>query len=239
MRYYLALMLALVWGLASGCGLAVAPMLQGRAEDEIEQRLEVSSGGTLRMEVDRGSIEVRAGDESGVRVSVSRKAEGRRSRAERLLKQHRVTITQDGNDVGVKSKLEGSLGRGWFWQSPRLDVRYEVTVPREFDVVLQTAGGKVRVSGVTGDIRARTAGGGMDFSEIRGPISGQTSGGGISVAGCEGQVDIRTAGGGIRVREVGGNVQARTSGGPIHVEGIRGDAAVCRDEWGPHPSQAE
>ena len=226
MRYYMALMLALLWGLASGCGLAIAPTLQGKAEDKIEQRLEVSSGGTLRMEVDRGSIEVRAGDERGVLVKVSRKATGRRSRAERLLKQHQVTITQDGNNVGVKSKLEGSLGRGWFWRSPRLDVRYEVAVPREYDVILQTAGGKVSVSGVSGDIRAKTAGGGMDFAEIQGPINGQTSGGGISVASCEGRVEIRTAGGGIRVREVSGDVQARTSGGSIHVEGIRGDALV-------------
>ncbi len=221
-----AMVLSLLWVLASGCGLVIAPVLQGKAEDRIEQKFEVSPGGELRMDVDRGSIEVRGGDQNEVPVRADRKAQGRRSQVDNWLKRHQVTIQQEGNDVVVKSRFEGSRGWGWFRRSPQLEVRYVVTVPRSYDVGLQTAGGKVSVASLHGHIRAKTAGGGMEFDDIQGPINGQTSGGSISAANCNGQVDIRTSGGGIRLREIGGDITAHTAGGSIHVERVRGGAQV-------------
>lgn len=219
------ILLAGLWALASGCGLMIAPTLGSKVSDEMEQRFEVAGGGTLRMEVDRGSIEVIAGEGDAVLVRVSRVAEGRRSQAQDWLKRHRISMSKDGIDVRVNSKFEGSVKR-LFRRSPRLQVKYEVTVPRDYSTALRTAGGRVKVGGLTGSIRASTAGGGMEFTDIRGPIQGQTSGGGITVATCNGTVKVETAGGGIRLSEIAGDVTAHTSGGSIHLDGVRGNAMV-------------
>lgn len=195
-------------------------------EDKITKSFQVQPGGQLVVMVDRGSIEVKTADGESVDIKVTRKAGGSRTKAEKTLKDHVVTITQDGNKVEVRAEYKGGKPSGWFGRSPELQVSFLITVPRQFDVGLKTAGGSVKVAGLTGKVQAQSSGGSLNFTKIEGPLSGHTSGGSISVAGCKGQVEISTSGGSLTLGEIEGDVTAKTSGGAIHANELTGRSIV-------------
>lgn len=206
--------------------LALCAAARADLEDKINRAFEVSPGGRLVVDVDRGSIEVKTSDETSVNIEVTRKAGGSRSKAAKILKDHVVTTTQDANKVELRAKYEGERSSGWFGSSPELQVSIEITVPRKFDVDLKTAGGHIKVIELTGKVEAHTSGGHLEFQKIEGPLSGHTSGGHIAVAGCKGNVDIGTSGGHLDLSNVEGDVTAKTSGGSIQAKGITGKSVV-------------
>lgn len=195
-------------------------------EDKITKSFQVPPGGQLVVAVDRGAIEVRTADRESVDIEVNRKAGGSRTKAEKILKDHIVTTTQDGNKVEVRAEYKGANSSGWFGRSPELQVKFLVTVPRKFDVDLKTAGGSVKVAGVNGKVQAQSSGGSLNFANIEGPLSGHTSGGSITVTGCKGRVEISTSGGSLNLKEIEGDVTAKTSGGAIRADKLTGKSVV-------------
>lgn len=205
---------------------AVAAIARADVEDKITKSYEVAPGGQLSVEVDRGSIEVKTTDRASVDIEVIRKARGSEAKAGRVLKDHVVTTTQDGNKVLVRAEYQGPKSLGWFGGSPQFNVSYQITVPRKFEVNLKTAGGNIKVAELTGKTQVHTSGGDLTLEKIEGPISGHTSGGNINVAGCRGQVDLHTSGGNLKLSEIEGDVSAKTTGGSIHAEQITGKTIV-------------
>jgi Putative adhesin len=206
--------------------LALTTATRAEVEDKITKSFPLDPGGQLVVQADRGGIEVRTADRNSVDIEVTRQAGGSRTKAEQTLKDHVVSITQDGNKVEVRAEYKGEKTSGWFGNSPDLRVNYLITVPRKFDVNLKTAGGSVKVSELTGKVQAASSGGGLNFTKIEGPLSGHTSGGGITVAGCKGNADLRTSGGGLKLSEIEGDVDARTSGGSVHADKLTGKSVL-------------
>jgi DUF4097 and DUF4098 domain-containing protein YvlB len=207
--------------------LALAVVTASAAvEDKIAKSFPVQAGGQLVVAVDRGSIEVKTADRESVDIEVTRKAGGSQTKGEKALKDHVVTTTQDGNKVEVRAEYTGDKSSGWFGRSPELQVSFIITVPRKFDVDLKTAGGSVKVAGLTGKVQAQSSGGSLDFAKIEGPLSGHTSGGSIAVAGCKGKVEISTSGGSLKLGEIEGDVTAKTSGGSIRANQLTGKSVV-------------
>lgn len=177
------------------CLMAITVMAV--ADTIVDKSFDVSSGGTLFVESDLGSIEVRTG--SGNRVDVKLYAEKRgwfsdnSDKIEDLLE---VTVEKDGKDVRVKAwkKHRGSWDN---WGNMR--VEYVITVPQQYNVDLHTGGGSIDVGDLEGEVRAHTSGGSLNFGDIKGPVFGETSGGSISLDGCVGDADIETSGGSITV----------------------------------------
>lgn len=207
--------------------LTLVANVRADVEDKITRSFKVQSGGQLAVEVDRGSIEVKtvANGES-VDIEVTRKAGGSEAKAEKTLKDHVVTTSQDGNKVEVRAEYQGAKASGWFGRSPELQVKYLITVPRKFDVNLKTAGGSIKVAGLNGKTETRTSGGSLTLDKLEGPVTGHTSGGSISVAGCRGQVDVNTSGGNVNLSEIEGDVTGKTSGGSIRAEKLIGKSVV-------------
>jgi len=214
---------------AVGLILAASTALAAAAdtEDKLTKTFEVKSGGKLVVEADRGSIEVKSADVSRVSIEVTRKiGSGSRAKAEDVLKNHEVTFAQEGDTVRVRSELAKGWDRGWFNKGGNLQVHYQISVPKKFNVDLKTAGGSVKVSDLAGELKGQTSGGSLNFGQIEGPILGRTSGGSITVAGCKGDVDVKTSGGGIHLGEIEGNTTAQTSGGSIHAKKLTGKSVV-------------
>jgi len=195
-------------------------------EDKITKSFNVQSGGQLVVLADRGAIEIKTADRDSVDIEITRKAGGSRSKAEQTLKDHVVTTILDDNRVAVNASYKGAKSLGWFGRSSELQVSFLITVPRKFDVDLKTAGGSVKVTGLTGKVLAASAGGSLSFSKIEGPLTGHTSGGSIAVAGCKGQVEISTSGGSLKLSEIEGDVSAKTSGGSIRGDQLTGKCVV-------------
>src|SRR5439155_11229184 len=183
------------------CGslsVTLSAVAAGDVKDTLHQSFPVEPGGKLVVEADRGSIEVKSADADQVEIDVFRKVSREsRSTAEEILKNHEVKFSKEGNQVQVHAKLRKEWRSAWKQKGNNLQVRYQISVPKTFNLELKTAGGSIKIPDLTGHARAQTAGGSLNFGQIEGPIYGRTSGGGIRVAACKGAVDVETAGGSI------------------------------------------
>ena len=207
---------------------AVTPLkARSEMEDRIKKSFPVDSGGQLTLETDRGSIEVHAVDTQVLEVEVIRKVDARdREEADEILKDFEIEFTQRGNDVYIRGAIKEE--RRSFWDRfldtdwRRLRVRYVVSVPKQYNVDLRTAGGSISVDDLEGEVHGRTSGGSLRFGRIQGPVWGRTSGGSITLEGGVGTADLKTSGGSIKIGEVDGTVTAHTSGGSIGIDRAKG-----------------
>ena len=190
--------------------------LWAASSQEIIQTFEVASGGLLKVEAERGSIEVKSGSTSQIEVRIDPKGLDLDDFEDKF----DVRFNQTGNDVFVEIKEKGSISK-WFNFGSKGFALYAI-VPYEFSVNLMTSGGSISVVDLQGDVKSLTSGGSLQFGQIVGPIEGRTSGGSVKLTQCTGDVNVRTSGGSIQLGEVDGSVQARTSGGPIKIESAHG-----------------
>ena len=202
--------------------LASCLLVRAETEEAISKRFTVQSNGKLVVDVSFGAITVNTHASSEVMVDVLRKV-GRNNKEdeETFLAEHPVTITQDGDVITIHSRAENKKRSLWGGRQ-RLEAKYDITVPGQFNAQVKTAGGAIVISDLTGEVKADTSGGALKFSNLKGPLDGTTSGGSIRVTDCQGALKVDTSGGGIQVSGGSGNLHAETSGGSIAVKGFKG-----------------
>jgi DUF4097 and DUF4098 domain-containing protein YvlB len=207
---------------------ATACLVYGVAGDTIEKSFQVKPGGKLVLETDIGSIEVYSRNTNTLEVEVIQEAKTASSRrAERILEDFEVSFRQSGDTVYVTGEYkQDSLSRFWNNIGRYVRVKYQVTLPQEFNIDLKTRGGSISVDDLKGDVQSKTSGGSLAFSRIEGPVYGRTSGGSIRLASCTGNADVKTSGGSISLGDVRGDVIAHTSGGSIKVGRAKGSVDI-------------
>ncbi len=198
-------------------GLFVVQQAGAQALDSpIERSFNVSTGGDLVVDVDRGSIEVESTDGREVDVRIEREG------TDDFLRRMKFEVRETSNGVSVVGEYDGE--KRWGWRNgKRNKVRVRVLVPRKYNVDLKTSGGSIEVQDLDGSVDAKTSGGHMTFGLIDGPIVARTSGGSITLEGSSGPADVKTSGGSINLGDVGGNVVAQTSGGSIKLDRVLGE----------------
>jgi beta-lactamase regulating signal transducer with metallopeptidase domain len=82
---------------------------------------------------------------------------------------------------------------------------FEISVPRNYNARISSAGGSISITGVDG------------------VFTGQTGGGEINIEKANGEVDIRTGGGEVRVSNSRLNGSVSTGGGIVRIEGVTGN----------------
>lgn len=159
----------------------------------------VSKGGTLDISVNMGDIHIQTWDKNEVRVTADLEEDDFDD----------VKIKQKGNTISVYYEPEwGSSG----------DVRFNISIPAEFNVVLETSAGDLEIDGnLTGTVKGLTSGGGIRIGSVTGMVDMNTSGGDIVTEDIKGDVVLNTSGGDIRVGEVTGVTDVHTSGGDISI----------------------
>jgi len=124
----------------------------------------------------------------------------------------RLEMTQSGNTVTVRFRSSRSS-----WS----ELRWEISLPMEFNVELKTAGGDIEFTGpMAGALKGETAGGDIQLSDVKGQISFTTAGGDIRTGKIGGDAELKTAGGDIEVFDASGKVEASTAGGDIKVGNV-------------------
>jgi hypothetical protein len=195
-------------------------------EEQISKRFAVQPGGTLVVDVDFGSIDVKKNDTSEVVVDVVRKiSRSTKAEEEEFLADRPVTFTPEGNTVTIESRAktkEAGQSRG----KQRTECKYTITVPAKFNAQIKTAAGAIAVSDLTGEVKAGTGGGGLNFAGLHGPLDGKTAAGAIRVVDCEGEQQVKTSGGGIEVSGGSGSFDGKTSGGLVLVKDFKGTVQV-------------
>ncbi|MBW3670341.1 MAG: DUF4097 domain-containing protein [Acidobacteria bacterium] len=195
-------------------------------ETQIRRSFEVRAGGTLELDTDRGSIEIRTHDAPTVDVLVTMDARTRdESEAKEMFEDFDVSFHPSVADLRIEGDDRSPRSRGWFnfrGGSNAFRVRWTVTVPTRYTLDLRTSGGSISVHDLNGDVDARTSGGGLKFGRIEGRVRARSSGGSISIEETGGRVDVSTSGGGIAIARARGDVRAHTSGGSIRVDEVFG-----------------
>jgi hypothetical protein len=193
-------------------------------EDTINKSFTVRPGGTLFLESDLGSVEVRGSGSDKVDIELIREIRtGRESEAERILKEIETGFDQSGNDVKVTLKYDRRGLERLFNNIGRyLRIKFVITVPERYNLDLYTKGGSISADKIEGTVKTRTSGGSLSFDRIVGEITGRTSGGGITIGDVKGETNVHTSGGSIKIRSAEGPVDAHTSGGGITVEEVMG-----------------
>src|SRR5579859_3864705 len=109
--------------------LASCLAVGAETREQINQSFAVQPGGKLVVDVDFGSIDITTNNSNQVTVDVLRKVSRRsKSDEEQFLKDHLVTLTQDGNTVTIYSKGKTKNVRWWFG-SQRTEAKYTITLP--------------------------------------------------------------------------------------------------------------
>ena len=185
-----------------------------QADFRMEKELRLAPGGELELDAASGKITVEGTDRDGVRVVIT---SSREDIEERFDFSFRDDVGQAG-DSGralIKAEKRGSFVKRWFdWGS---SLHFEVEVPRDVALLLDTAGGSIKVEDIIGPVSADTSGGSISVEQVFGNVRLDTSGGSITARRIDGDVLADTSGGRIEIEGVSGEVNADTSGGSVSV----------------------
>jgi hypothetical protein len=204
---------------AFGAALCAVPA-RAAIDRVVEKSFAVAPGGALDVATFGGDIRVdpRAGNVVKIVAHEHIRADSN-AEADQLLQKLTLTIAQTSSGVSAQAEYERQ-SFGFHWGSwPPVQVSFEITVPAQFAVNLNTSGGDILVGDLQGAVRAHTSGGNERFGKIGAEIEASTSGGNITLAAANGKISLSTSGGNIAVGYAGGPAVLRTSGGDIKIGG--------------------
>lgn len=169
------------------------------------EKFDVNLGGQLTVQTDTGSIRVETHDEATIelRVKIENSENGEFS--------YRHELT-NGN-LEIIGELERN--KGWV---RNLKVEFNLLIPKNYHVNLNTAGGSLSIEDLIGELNARTSGGSINVGNVNGDIKLRTSGGSINTESITGNIDAHTSGGSIKVKidkQLTKDAKLTTSGGSI------------------------
>ncbi|MFZ5497338.1 MAG: DUF4097 family beta strand repeat-containing protein [Verrucomicrobiota bacterium] len=206
---------------AIGALLALSPALDAKITRTVEKTFSVQPGGRLQASTQGGDIVIHTSDQPQVQVTVRQVIRAStEAEADELLAKLTLKLEQSGNDVTIDSRYERQGPGGWFRNWPPVNVSFEVTVPRQFNLDLGTSGGDITVASLAGEVRARTSGGDLKFDRIDGDLDAGTSGGDITLNEGTARAKLHTSGGDISVDRAGGPTEVSTSGGDISLNSV-------------------
>jgi len=176
----------------------------------------------LRVKVDMGSVIVRGGQQQGINYVIhTRFGNSSEQDARREFEQYKITAYVKGDTAWIVGDWQGS-------RHPRhCSSEFSVMVPREMALLkLETDGGNVEATGISGKVEAESGGGTVHFDDIGGGVNAETGGGSIDVGTVTGDLGLHTGGGSIEVRKVSGKVVAETGGGSVEIRSGGQDASI-------------
>ena len=198
--------------------VSLATVAQAKITRTVEKTFAVQAGGRLTAETQGGKITVKSDDINEVRITVTQLIDANTDEAaNKVLEKLSLNLEQKGNDVSAIASYEKRIGSMWGnW--PPVQVSFTITVPRAFNLLLNTSGGDIKVGSVKGSVNARTSGGDLTFERIDGELDGKTSGGNVSLKEGTARANLSTSGGNIQIDRAGGPTTVSTSGGDIRIQ---------------------
>jgi DUF4097 and DUF4098 domain-containing protein YvlB len=192
---------------------ALSLALPALAEMRIEKTLQLAPGGEFRLDTDMGKVNLVGSSEPDAHVVVT----SRRKDLDELM-----TFRWD-ESPGLVSITAVKRHKFDFFSGSGDRVQYEIRIPTQTRVSVETSGGGITISAIEGTVRADTSGGGIGITDVVGDVTADTSGGGISLRNIKGRVTADTSGGGVEAVEIEGPIRAESSGGSIELERVTGD----------------
>ena len=203
--------------------LAALPAL---ADTRMEKTLKLEPGGEFRLDTDMGKVTVTGSAESGARVVITSK----RKDLDELL---HFRFEESARLASITARRKHRFN---IFSGSGDNVQYEIQVPANTKLSIDTSGGGITISGMrdaatldtsgggiavrdhVGDLDTDTSGGGIRLRDVKGRVRADTSGGGVVAEGIDGSIHAQSSGGSIELKRVSGDIDAETSGGGIRIE---------------------
>jgi DUF4097 and DUF4098 domain-containing protein YvlB len=205
--------------------LAAAPLL---ADNRLEKDLALEPGGQFSIQTDAGKVTLTGSNDSGVHIVVT----SRHKDLDEILT-FRFNEAAGSASVTARKKHKFDWFSGW-----HDNVEWEIRVPAQTRVSIDTSGGAIDVSGLRDAAHLETSGGGIHVRDQVGDVDCDTSGGGITLNDVKGKVRAETSGGGVHAKRIDGSIHAESSGGSIELSGVTGDIDADTSGGGIHIADA-
>ena len=189
---------------------------------DVDRKFSVKAGDKLVLDADEGDVTIIGTDAEEVSVHVFMKGSDSR------LRRYRLDMGQSGSVVTIRGREER---RVFYWFNDNsIDVRFDIQVPRKFDLRVGTSDGDLRIEHVEGNILGETSGGDVEGSDLTGKVKISTSGGNMRMRKLSGEIAMETSGGDVHGEDVSGTIRAETSGGSISF--LRSEGALHAETSG-------
>lgn len=209
--------LALSAALGSACSVDLEADVVGGATGQFTRQLTVDGPVDLEVRTGSGSIQIKRGEGSQVRVLGNIRAHSgfwnSSSAGDRVRRlEANPPITQSGNAIRIGDFTENDLPRN-------VSISYEIVVPSDTNVRARTGSGSHRIDSLAGRVDAETGSGSIHLGRIAGAVSASTGSGSIEVMGAGGGLTARTGSGSIEATGIAGGLRANTGSGGVTIEG--------------------
>jgi len=177
-----------------------------------EKTFDTSPGKDFNLEAYSGDVFITTSEGSQVRVRVLGNDRTRK----------RVNVEFENSDDGVNVIAKRIGGWSFFNFGSSIKLRFEITLPKNYNAKVSTSGGDIKLAYLNGKIDLRSSGGDIGISNTSGKTFVSTSGGDLSSNNSIGDMEFKTSGGDVHIEKFNGNVDASTSGGDIYLNGSNG-----------------
>ncbi len=193
---------------------SVAKVGSTALDSTFQRSVPARDGGTLTLDLRTGGrVNITGWDKQQVLVQASLGGRDWRSTD--------VTLNAVGGDAHLASEYTGRSNT----QSSRH--RFDIHVPRSFNVQITSAGGGVTINGVDGSFAGRTGGGEIEIRNANGRAEIRTGGGNVWVSDSRLTGSVSTGGGRIMIQGVSGNFVGSSGSGPVTY--INSDGGIKRE----------
>jgi len=182
-------------------------------EGHFARTLQVSGAVELEVQTGSGTIEVRTGDSSTVRITGTIRSSGgwfdsggAEDRVHYL--EANPPIVQHGNLIKIGHMEDRDLDRN-------ISISYEIVAPVETRLRASSGSGEQEVSGLRGPVEASSGSGNLRLTNIGDMVRASTGSGRISVEGAKGSMRASTGSGEIVANGVAGGLHASTGSGSV------------------------
>lgn len=171
-----------------------------------------------------GSITVSGGGESPrVEIYVNGNNGQELSKEEidkRLAEDYNLDVSVSNHELHATAKRKHE-GFNLNWKR-QLNISFKVYTGKDVDTHLNTSGGSIHLSNLSGHEEFETSGGSLHVAGLTGVIKGGTSGGSIEVSDSKDNISLETSGGSVRASNCQGTIKLGTSGGSVRMEALKG-----------------
>jgi Putative adhesin len=198
-------------------GLLVAPAIASASEASFDRTLTVAGNVNLYVSTGSGYVHVSPGSDNQIHIVGHVKSSNGwfGGSSDDRVKQIAANppITQSGNEVHI-GKTDNNE---WF---RNISIDYEITTPRGSNVNADSGSGDLRISGVSGGLKASTGSGSIDADGIGGAVALDTGSGDIKAQlNSPSSTKAQTGSGSIQINGVVGGLKAGTGSGDIEIQG--------------------
>ncbi len=219
----------LLWAVAAS--LATAALYGASAQGAFDRTLKVTGAPEIEVTTGIGSITVRPGDSSTVRVRwIIKATDGWLGSGNAGQKMQRIEanlpVLQNGNFIRIGRIEDPDLRRN-------ISISFELEVPPTTQLKCTTGSGNLSITGIQGPVKASSGNGSLELTSIGGDVFGSTGSGNVRAASIHGEVHLTSGSGSIQALGVAGPFFISTGSGDVTLQetgATRGDQ-VSESLW--------